>query len=157
MQACVFMGVCIFGTRPAVSKEGKLPSVAFSPPVSFRNTKGHILVPACLLIAFPALIYKSALPSSCHRLLCLSAPGAATTQHNFPLPAPKQSGRFWDGHATKARPLRHLLQDFAAGTSREEHPHPCRGGMGGWAERSRAGRKAQEGPRSSVALISRAT
>lgn len=130
MQACVFMGVCedkslcIFGTRPAVSKEGKLPSVAFSPPVSFRNTKGHILVPACLLITFPALIYKSALPSSCHLLLCLSVPGVATTQHNFPLPAPKQSGWFWDRHVTKAKPLRHLLQDFAAGTSREEHLLP---------------------------------
>lgn len=83
MQACVFMGVWedkslgIFGARPAGGKEGKLSSAAFSPPVSFRNTKGCILVPACLLFILSASIYKCPLPSSRHPRPCLSAPGVA--------------------------------------------------------------------------------
>lgn len=83
MPACVFMGVWeykslgIFGARPAGHKEGKLPSAAFSPPVSFRNTKGYILVPACLLLTLSASVYKCLLPSNCHPLLCLSAPSVA--------------------------------------------------------------------------------
>lgn len=81
VQACVFTGVredkslCIFGAHPTVGKEGKLPPAAFSPPVSFRNTKGHILVPACFLITLPPSIYKPPFLGSCHPLLCLSAPG----------------------------------------------------------------------------------
>lgn len=80
MQACVFMGMWeykslgIFGARPAGGKEGKLPSAAFSPPVSFRNTKGCILVPACLLFILSASIYKCLLPSSCHPRPCPGAP-----------------------------------------------------------------------------------
>lgn len=94
----VSAGVCVYGSvrvqisvyfwyTPAVSKEGKLPSAAFSPPVSFRNTKGPISVPACLLITSQQLP-PSAL-SGCSWV--------ATAQHGFPLPHPRHSNWFWDG------------------------------------------------------------
>ena len=120
LWVCGSTDLRIFGVRPAGGKEGKLPSAAFSPPVSFRNTKGCILVPACLLTTFPALIYQYPLFSSCRPLPGLRAPGAAPAVGKSPLPHPKRNECFWDGHVTWARPLRRLSWDFAVGASRAE-------------------------------------
>lgn len=61
MQACVFTGVSeykslYFWSMPSRGQRRKVSLAVFSPPVSFRNTKGRVLVPACLLVTFPALI-----------------------------------------------------------------------------------------------------
>ena len=55
MQACVFTGVSKYKSLPSRRQRRKVSLAVFSPPVSFRNTKGRILVPACLLVKFPAL------------------------------------------------------------------------------------------------------
>lgn len=111
---------CIFGTRPAEGKEGKLAPAVFSPPASFRNTKGHRLVPACFLITFLLLICKTPLPAAA-TLFSVWVSWVDTAQHSFPTALPHQAeGWFWAGHVTWAGPLRHFTQDFAAGTSREE-------------------------------------
>lgn len=86
LWVCVRTNLCVFGIHPAGGKEGKLPFAAFSPPLSFRNTKGYVLVPVCFLITFPPLSTSLLLPAAAP-LLCLSAPGVTTAQHNFLFPS----------------------------------------------------------------------
>lgn len=78
----------IFGICPAVGKEGKVPSAVSSLPVSFRSTKGHILVPACVLITVPAAATFSPVSGL--------SPSTA-----FLFPHPRQCDRLWDGHVTQ--------------------------------------------------------